>query len=150
MDMKKAYSVSRTKNHRNEPYFAALYTRRQEECSQANHVTPEQTSQPNHSLKLAASTSQNAPPPMLLPIFVALLLLFTPISPVLSLHIVSDSSRLVSGEANQTFKAAAELLKLRRIRDHLKKINKPSVKTIEVFSSVFYANESDSAKNVFT
>lgn len=131
----KGYSVSWTK-HKNEPFFSAHHTRRQHQCIQANHVAPEQTSFQNHSLKLAASTSQNTLP--MLPAFVALLLLLTSVTSVLSHPIISDSTSpaVLSHShpiANQTFRPA--LHKLRRIRAHLKKINKPAVKTIEAFSS---------------
>ncbi|KAI4336190.1 hypothetical protein L6164_014746 [Bauhinia variegata] len=125
MDMK-GYSGCRTK-HRNEPFFAAQHTRRQRQCIQASPAAPEKTVTQNHSLKLAASISENALP--MLPIFVALLLMFTSISPVLSTNIVPDSGHRLP--ANQSFRPEAELLKLRRIRAHLKRINKPAVKTIK-------------------
>ncbi|KAK7330517.1 hypothetical protein VNO77_24712 [Canavalia gladiata] len=130
MDMK-GYSVSWTK-HKKEPFFAANLTRRQQQCIQENHAAPEETSSLNHSLKLAASTSQNTLP-MLLPAFVALLLLVTSISPAFSHPIASNShlSVLSHPKANQTLRPAQVLQKLRRIKAHLKKINKPAVKTIK-------------------
>ncbi|KAI5407125.1 hypothetical protein KIW84_053398 [Lathyrus oleraceus] len=84
-----------------------------------HHVVSKQPSAPNHSLIL--STSQNIPPPML-SAFVSFLLLLTSITPSHSTH------RIMT---NQTFKAGEEFLKLSRIRTHLKKINKPPVKTIQ-------------------
>lgn len=129
MDLK-GYSVS-WKRHRKEPFFAAHHnTRRQNQCIlQANnhvHVASEQTYPPqNHSQKLASFTSQTTTPPMLPASFVALLLLFTSITPAALSHPL---------KANQTFRAGEEVLKLRRIRTHLKKINKPAVKTIQAFS----------------
>ncbi|XP_028778304.1 uncharacterized protein LOC114734818 [Neltuma alba] len=127
MDMKR-YSGCRT-NHRNEPFLSGHQhrTRRQPQCIQENHIASQQTSPPNHSLKLASSSSstssgnsQNTSLP-LFHAFVAFLLLLSFITPVLS-H---------SSPTNQTFRPGPELLKLKRIRAHLKKINKPSVKTIK-------------------
>ncbi|KAF1875872.1 hypothetical protein Lal_00006503 [Lupinus albus] len=114
----KGYSVSWTK-HKNEPFFAAQHTRRQHKCIQ--------TSYQNHSLKLAAFTSKTTLP-IILPAFVVLLLFVTSATSVLSQPI-----------ANQTLKTGVELNKLTRIRHHLKKINKPSVKTIKAFSSTLEA-----------
>ncbi|KAL5192027.1 hypothetical protein HKD37_04G011202 [Glycine soja] len=77
----------------------------------------QQQEQQNQSPKLAASsTSQNATP--VLPAFVALLLLVTSIAPAALCHPLQGS--------NHTFRPNHELLKLRRVRAHLKKINKPS------------------------
>lgn len=124
----KEYSVS-WKRHRKEPFCAAHHTKRQHQCIQVNnHVAPQHKSAQNHSLQLATFTSQNTSP--MLPVFIAILLLATSIPPAFS-----------SGpplKANQTLKAGAELLKLRRIRTHLKKINKPAVKTIQAFSLICY------------
>ncbi|KAL7191924.1 hypothetical protein ACSBR2_023908 [Camellia fascicularis] len=66
----------------------------------------------------------------IIPIFVAfhfVLSSFTPL--VLSLPIQSDSSDFSA--ANQTFRPPKTLLKLKRIRAYLKKINKPGVKTFQ-------------------
>ncbi|XP_061360388.1 protein neprosin-like [Gastrolobium bilobum] len=116
-----------TKQHKNEPFFAAHHTRRQQQCIQENHVAPEQTSSHNHSLELsAAATSQNTLP--MLHAFVIMLLLVTSVSPVLSHPIASELSH---PNANQTFRPGVALHKLRRIRAQLKKINKPAVKTIK-------------------
>lgn len=98
-----------------------------------HHVVSKQPSAPNHSLIL--STSQNIPPPML-SAFVSFLLLLTSITPSHSHHtIVSHSTHRIM--ANQTFKAGEEFLKLSRIRTHLKKINKPPVKTIQACIFLF-------------
>ncbi|XP_028769949.1 uncharacterized protein LOC114727407 [Neltuma alba] len=89
--------------HENESFSAE--TRRQYQ-----HVVTGQTRAQNHSLRLAALTSQNTPP--ILPVlFVAFLFLVSPISPVLSHPL----------PFNQTL----------RVRALLSKINKPSLKTIE-------------------
>ncbi|KAG5066945.1 hypothetical protein AAZX31_04G168700 [Glycine max] len=122
----------------NDPFFEAHHRTRQQQhqcmmmIQQPNNdddVVPEHTcaqqqqqEQQNQSPKLAASsTSQNATP--VLPAFVALLLLVTSIAPAALCHPLQGS--------NHTFRPNHELLKLRRVRAHLKKINKPSVKTIQ-------------------
>ncbi|XP_058762796.1 protein neprosin-like [Vicia villosa] len=133
MDMKGYYSVSLTKKHMKHSFFSPQFTTRQHQCKQENHLVSEQTSLLNHSLKLSSSTSsQNTLPPILL-VFVTLLLFFTPI---LSHPIVinsTSSQQLVShtNNVNQTFRPDFALRKLKRIRAHLKKINKPPIKTIK-------------------
>ncbi|CAL0306803.1 unnamed protein product [Lupinus luteus] len=106
----KGYSVSWTK-HKNEPFFAAHHTTRQYQCPKISYQ--------NHSPKLTVFTSKNTLLPIL-HVFVILLLFVTSVTSVLSQPI-----------ANQTFRQGVELHKLRRIRAHLKKINKPAVKTIK-------------------
>lgn len=115
-------------------FFSPQFTTRQHQCKQENHLVSEQTSLLNHSLKLSSSTSQNTLPPILL-VFVTLLLFFTPI---LSHPIVinsTSSQQLIShtNNVNQTFRPDSALHKLKRIRAHLKKINKPPIKTIKAF-----------------
>lgn len=92
-----------------------------------HHVVSKQPYARNHSLIL--STSQNIPPPML-SAFVSFLLLLTSITPSHS----HSTHRIMT---NQTFKAGEEFLKLSRIRTHLKKINKPPVKTIQACIFLF-------------
>ncbi|RDY02872.1 hypothetical protein CR513_13617, partial [Mucuna pruriens] len=126
----KGYSVSWTK-HKKEPFFAAHHTRRQHQCIQANHDAPEETSSQNHSLKLAVSTSQNTLLLPMLPSFVALLLLLlltTSIGTAFSHPIPSNSPLppLSHPNANHTLRPTQVLQKLRRIRAHLNKINKPA------------------------
>ncbi|XP_004508889.1 protein neprosin-like [Cicer arietinum] len=130
MDMKGYYSVSWTKKYMKDSFFSAQTTKRQHQCKQENHVVVSEptTTSLNHSLNLAAS-SQNTLPPMLLHLFVTLLLFLTSISPILSHTIVSDSHS--HPNANQTFRPSVALHKLKRIRTHLKKINKPAIKTIK-------------------
>ncbi|CAJ1974894.1 unnamed protein product [Sphenostylis stenocarpa] len=115
--------MQRRSEHSNDPIFVAAHntTRQHHKCTQPdNDGVPEHTcAQQNHSPKLASFTSQNAPP--VIPAFVALLLLVTSIAPALC-H---------PQQGNHTFRPPHELLKLRRIRAHLKKINKPPVKTIQ-------------------
>jgi hypothetical protein len=70
-----------------------------------------------------------------------LFLVFTSISPILSHSIVSNSSssQLYShNNFNQTFRPNVSLHKLRRIRAHLKKINKPPIKTIKAYYFPFF------------
>uniref|UniRef100_A0A7N0U074 Neprosin PEP catalytic domain-containing protein n=1 Tax=Kalanchoe fedtschenkoi TaxID=63787 RepID=A0A7N0U074_KALFE len=75
---------------------------------------------------MAASAS-----PSIIPIFVAILLL------AYSLSISSAVSSPISARSgqqkavNQTFRSGEELLKWKRIRGHLKRLDKPSVKTIQ-------------------
>lgn len=61
--------------------------------------------------------------------FVSMLLLLSLFSPAFSLSISSDSHHQFP--ANQTLKPVQELQNLKRVRAYLKKINKPSVKTIQ-------------------
>jgi len=129
----KGYSVSWTK-HKKEPYFSAPHITRQQQCKQANHDTPEQTTSLNHSLNLALSTSQNTLLPTL-PALLVFLLLLTSIPTSFSHPIASNSSFPPPSHptANNTFRPAEVLQKLRTIRAHLNKINKPPVKTIKAF-----------------
>ncbi|KAK7301554.1 hypothetical protein RJT34_12421 [Clitoria ternatea] len=126
MDMKKC--ASSWKNHSNDPFYAAYHhTIRQPN----NHVTT--CAQKHFHKLLTAFTSQNTPHTMLLPAaFVVLLLLVTSsITPTFCHPIVSNSSHALKGSTNQTLRPASEVLKLRRIKAHLTKINKPPVKTIQ-------------------
>ncbi|KAJ7945837.1 Protein of Unknown Function (DUF239) [Quillaja saponaria] len=127
VDMKRD-SVSWT-NNRKEPLFAAQHRTGQHQTIQAHIVATEQTNAQKHSFKLSSSStnSQNTIPMVL--IFVAFILVFASISPVLSLPVVPDSGRQSS--ANQTFRPHAELLKLKRVRAYLRKISKPAVKIIQ-------------------
>ncbi|KAK3037554.1 hypothetical protein RJ639_030362 [Escallonia herrerae] len=58
--------------------------------------------------------------------FVSFLLVLSSLTPVLSLPISSDP-----GHRNQTFRPHQHVQRLKRIRAHLRKINKPAVKTIQ-------------------
>jgi len=143
MDMKGYYSVSWTNKYMKESFFSVQLTRRQHQCKQENHVVSEQTTTSlNHSLKLSSSsssTSLNTLSPIL-HLFVTLLLFLTSISPILSHPIVSNStsSQVHShSNSNQTFRPDVALHKLKRIRAHLKKINKPPIKTIKAFFFAF-------------
>ncbi|KAG4942783.1 hypothetical protein JHK85_047429 [Glycine max] len=132
MDMK-GYSVSWTKQHQKELFFAAHHTTRQHQCIQANHDATEETSsqqQNQYSLKLAlSSTSQNT----MLHAFVALLLLVTSIGTAFSHPTIASNSSSTLPAAlshfhanNNTLRPSAVLQKLRRIRAHLNKSNKPA------------------------
>jgi hypothetical protein len=81
-----------------------------------------------------------------------LFLVFTSISPILSHSIVSNSSssQLHSyNNFNQTFRPNVSLHKLRRIRAHLKKINKPPIKTIKAYYFPFFFYRSDKTESLF-
>ncbi|KAF6166314.1 hypothetical protein GIB67_038174 [Kingdonia uniflora] len=69
-----------------------------------------------------ASTPNKISP--IIPIFVLLLLV------VLSMSVPAEADK-VSLPVNQTFRPGEELQKLKRVRAHLRKINKPAVKTIQ-------------------
>lgn len=122
MGMEKRYSSK----HSNDPFCESYHhsTRRQQQhqCTEPNNdVVLEHTcAQEDHSPKLASSTSQNVPP--VLPAFVALLLLVTSITPTALCHTL---------QGNHTFRPVHELLKLKRVRAHLNKINKHPIKTIQ-------------------
>ncbi|QHO20446.1 hypothetical protein HN51_062797 [Arachis hypogaea] len=107
MDMK-GYSVSSTTNHRNKPFFAASI-----------HTTKQQLTRPQkiHSFKLA-SFSYYYSIPMLLPSLVLLLLLVPSVHSNSTYHIATNNS-------------FTPFLRLKRIRQHLSKINKPPLKTIQ-------------------
>ncbi|BAT79487.1 uncharacterized protein HKW66_Vig0083300 [Vigna angularis] len=115
----------RHSEHSNDPFFVAAHnrTRQQPQCTQPdNDGVPEETcAQQNHSPKLASFTSQNAQLFITIPSFVALLLLVSSIAPAMCHPL----------QGNHTFRPHHELLNLRRVRAHLKNINKPPVKTIQ-------------------
>ncbi|GMH27652.1 hypothetical protein Nepgr_029495 [Nepenthes gracilis] len=71
---------------------------------------------------MASSSCRISP---IVPLFICSLVVSSLVCPAVS----SESSG--RGPANQTFLAGQELQKLRRIRERLKKINKPAVKTIK-------------------
>ncbi|CAM8972331.1 unnamed protein product [Rhodiola kirilowii] len=75
---------------------------------------------------MAASVS-----PSIIPVFVAILLAVLSIStsPAVSSPISSGSGHLK--DVNQTFRSGEELHKLKKIKSYLKRLNKPSVKTIQ-------------------
>ncbi|MED6105970.1 hypothetical protein PIB30_000759 [Stylosanthes scabra] len=114
MDMK-GYSV----DHRNKPLFAA---------SKLTTTTTKQQQQPTttthtiiHSLKFSSSSSSSSSIPMLLPYSLVLLLLLVILVP--SVH---SNNHIATN--NNTF---TPFLRLKRIREHLSKINKPPLKTIQ-------------------
>ncbi|KAK6920669.1 Neprosin [Dillenia turbinata] len=72
------------------------------------------------------STTTTTP---IIPTFVSFLLVLSSLSPILSLPTLLDSGH--HSPENQTFRPPKELLKLRRVRSYLKKINKSPVKTIQ-------------------
>ncbi|WVZ20732.1 hypothetical protein V8G54_008054 [Vigna mungo] len=98
-------------------FYAHKRTRQQPQWTQPdNDGVPEETcAQQNHSPKLASFTSQNAQLFITIPSFVALLLLVSSIAPAMCQPL----------QGNHTFRPQHQLLNLRRVRAHLKKINKP-------------------------
>lgn len=86
----------------------------------------ETSTKPTYLTKMASSSSSPTPkshktkPKPILFTFVSFLLLF-----------VSSLASVFSLPTNQTFNPSQELQKLKRIRAHLRRINKPSVKTIQ-------------------
>ncbi|XAR48093.1 hypothetical protein NMG60_11030805 [Bertholletia excelsa] len=97
------------------------HRRRHHQCTKTKRVTAEATTEPNspNSPRMAPSHCKISP---IIPLLVFFLFL---ISPVRS----SDPGDF--SHVNQTFWTAKELQKLKMIRAHLKKINKPPVKTIQ-------------------
>ncbi|KAF8399741.1 hypothetical protein HHK36_015612 [Tetracentron sinense] len=67
----------------------------------------------------------------IIPIFVGLLLVASSVSPVFSISNSPESNDRLP--TNQTFRPGEELQKLKRIRAHLRKINKPAFKSIQAF-----------------
>lgn len=108
-----------------------IYTRRQHQCIQTETLPPKQTTQ-EHSTKMAAASVS------VFPVFVSFLLVVSSLSPVMSISIpiVSDSGHRTP--ANQTFRPVKHMQKLKRVNAYLKKINKPAVKTIQVFFFFFF------------
>uniref|UniRef100_A0A5B6Z0V5 Neprosin PEP catalytic domain-containing protein n=2 Tax=Davidia involucrata TaxID=16924 RepID=A0A5B6Z0V5_DAVIN len=108
-----------TKKKNNWCYFD--HRRRQHQCTQTHTGLVEETTHLN-SPNMASSCCKISP---IIPIFVFFLSVSSFVWPVLS----SDSGNY--SQANQTFRPRDELQKLKMIRAHLMKINKPSVKTIQ-------------------
>lgn len=95
------------------------HRRRQHQCTQTHAIRLEtETLHTNSSNMMASSYCK-------ISIFVIFLFVSSSVSPVLSSK--TDNFR----RANQTIRSGEELQKLKMIRDHLMKINKPSVKTIQ-------------------
>ncbi|KAJ4972932.1 hypothetical protein NE237_006106 [Protea cynaroides] len=103
------------------------YRRRQCQCVQQQTVLAEET-KPRNSSGMASSWCKISP---IIPIFVTFLLVASSLSPVVlstSIPLQNDETQL---QTNQTFRPGQELQRLKRIRAHLRKINKPAVKTIQ-------------------
>ena len=112
--------------------FCVVNTTRQHQCIQTRSFLSKQTTTTaqKHSTNMAASVSHNTF--LMIPIFVAFLVVASSLGSVLSLPLLSDSGH--QKMANHTFKPAKEIQKLRRINAYLKKINKPAVTTIQASS----------------
>ena len=119
---------------RNKP-CCVVNTIRQHQCIQTQSFLSKQTTTAQkHSTNMAASVSHNTF--LMIPIFVAFLVVASSLGSVLSLPLLSDSGD--QKMANHTFKPAKEIQKLRRINAYLKKINKPAVKTIQASFFCFF------------
>uniref|UniRef100_A0A5B6Z0Q0 Neprosin PEP catalytic domain-containing protein n=1 Tax=Davidia involucrata TaxID=16924 RepID=A0A5B6Z0Q0_DAVIN len=108
--------IQRTQTKRN--WCSFDYRRRQHQCTKTHTVLVEETAQENSS-KMASSCCKISP---VFSIFVFFLFVTSSVCPVMSSESVNS---------NQTFRPGNELRKLKMIRAHLKKINKPAVKTIQ-------------------
>lgn len=96
--------------------------RRQDKCMQIETVLLEKTRRMN-SLKMGSNSCKICP---IISVFVWFLLFLFCVCSAKSLDSVNFN------EANQSFHPGKELHKLKIIRAHLMKINKPAVKTIQV------------------
>ncbi|XP_057952215.1 protein neprosin-like isoform X2 [Malania oleifera] len=103
-----------------------LHSTRQLQCIQTQPSSAAQ--QKNHCTNMASSPSHSHTL-LIIPFFVAFLLVSSSLTPVLSLPTEPDSGH--RQPANQTFRPGSELHRLNKIRAYLKKINKPAVETIK-------------------
>lgn len=99
-------------------------TRGQLKCIQARAILAQQTTKPIHSSNMASSISPKLPP------FFFSLLTYLLVS---SLSLPTATASGLPFPANQTFRPRQELQRINRIRSYLRKINKPSVKTIQAY-----------------
>ncbi|OIT22326.1 PREDICTED: uncharacterized protein LOC109217750 [Nicotiana attenuata] len=111
--------------------FLHHYTRRQcQYCTQQiqtdlkEELQEEETRNCSNSTRVAMASSCSKISPII-SIFVFFLFFIFSVCPVLSLEIENFNL------ANQTFKPGDELQKMKMIKSHLMKINKPSLKTIQ-------------------
>ncbi|KAK2977470.1 hypothetical protein RJ640_016098 [Escallonia rubra] len=104
------------------------HRRRQHQCKQAERVLVEETRRSNSS-NMDSSSCKISP---IISSFVFFLFLISSVCPVLASQ--SDTFH----QSNQTFRPEKELKKLKMIRAHLMKINKPAVKTIQASSTTFH------------
>ena len=102
------------------------HRRRQHQCTQAETNIAQETRRGNFS-NMASCCCKISP---IIPIFVFFLLVSSSICPVYS----SETGNLHAN--NQTFQSKEELQKLKIIRERLKKINKPAVKTIQAINLI--------------
>ncbi|CAL5421303.1 unnamed protein product [Camellia sinensis] len=109
-----------TKTHKNWSHFD--HRRRHNQCTKTPTVTLQETRKHTNSSNMVPNYCKISP---IISIFVFFLFLFSSVCPVLSSE--SDNHNLV----NQTFQPNKELQNLKMIRAHLKKINRPSLKTIQ-------------------
>ncbi|XP_043723103.1 uncharacterized protein LOC122670330 [Telopea speciosissima] len=103
------------------------YRRRQCQCIQKQTVLVEGT-KPRNSSRMASSCCKIS---SIIPIFVGFLLVASSLSPVVVSTSIASQNDEPKLQTNQTFRPGEELQKLKRIRAHLRRINKPPVKTIQ-------------------
>lgn len=104
------------------------HRRRQHQCTQQTHTDLAKETTHRNFTNMSSSWCSKISP--LTSIFVCFLLVFSSICPVFS----SETGN--SHATNQTFRPQGELQKLKIIRERLRKINKPAVKTIKAFDVV--------------
>ncbi|XP_021895887.1 uncharacterized protein LOC110813166 [Carica papaya] len=107
---------------RNKQSYFFHHTTRQNQCIRQLHTDLVGETSKENSSNMASSWSKIFP---LIPLFVFFLLVASSFSPVYSLETNNSHA------TNQTFRPEKELQKLKRIRQHLSRINKPAVKTIQ-------------------
>lgn len=100
------------------------HRRRQRQCTQTQAVFIQETAVDKKSSKMASSYFNISP---IISIFVFFLFFTSSLCPALS--------STEYHQKNQTFRPGKQLRKLKAIRAHLVKINKPSLKTIQAFFS---------------
>ncbi|XP_042500756.1 uncharacterized protein LOC122078724 [Macadamia integrifolia] len=107
-----------------------VYRRRQCQCIQKQTDLVEET-KPRNSSVMASSCCKIS---SIIPFFVGFLLVASSLSTVVvssSIASQEDKPQSQTNQTNQTFRPGEELQKLKRIKAHLRRINKPAVKTIQ-------------------
>lgn len=105
------------------------HRRRQHQCRQQQFTDLGKEKKPGDFSNMASSWCSEISP--IISLFVCFLLVLSLICPV---HSSETGNKHAT---NQTFRPEEELQKLKMIREHLKKINKPAVKTIQASTILF-------------
>jgi hypothetical protein len=103
------------------------HRRGQHQCAQTQTDLAKETTAQGNLSNMASSWCKISP---IIPIFVLYLLVFSLVCPVHSLETSEDRA------SNQTFRPEEEFKKMKIIQARLNKINKPAIKTIQVFHFV--------------